>query len=138
MDLASVRAEVASKLPGRCKPLLLTFYGAEARQNGNYIVIGDDEGPELCVDASDGTVLSIDVEGGLPTRFVNSSVDQLARSLEAYLEYAKKVRRARSEVDEAELAAEVQRLIAAVDPLALGDSEHWWAVVLEQAEEGLL
>jgi hypothetical protein len=43
-------------LPDRYEPLLLTFRLADVFQRGEYLIIGDDEGTDLCVQQSDGTV----------------------------------------------------------------------------------
>jgi putative transposase len=64
-DNARIRALVAAKLPPKYEPLLLTFYGHEARVAGDDVIIGDDYGTELHL-VPDGSIVSIDPEGRLP------------------------------------------------------------------------
>jgi hypothetical protein len=138
MDLAVVRAEVALKLPERYEPLLLTFYGVLTRTKGRFAVIGDDEGTEFCIDPSVGSVLSIDFEGQVPTRFVNSSIGLLARFVQSYADYAGRVGRAQSEEEAAALVRDLRERLSIIDARAFETPECWWSLVLEQAEDGLL
>jgi hypothetical protein len=121
-DLATIRELVAATLPRKYEPLLLTFYGHEARASGDGVIIGDDYGTELHL-TPDGSVVSIDPEGELPRRFVNSSVERLAEFLQV-------VSATKRSDDDAELA--MWRKLADIDPRAFVDEENWWAVVLEQ------
>lgn len=123
VQLMEIQDQVAKRLPSRYEPLLLTFYGREARQSGDDVIIGDDYGTELHVRA-DGSVHSVDPEGKLPTRFVNSSVAHLAQ----FIEIVSGTDRA-DDVREREMWGK----LAAIDPTAFADRENWWAVVLEQA-----
>jgi hypothetical protein len=121
-DLAQIRELVAATLPRRYEPLLLTFYGHEAREAGDDVIIGDDYGTEFHL-TPDGSVVSIDPRGQLPRRFVNSSVEQLAR----FLEVASGTERSDDERER-----EMWRKLADLDLRAFADEENWWAVVLEQ------
>src|SRR5580765_6890950 len=89
MNLQLVEAAVA-RLPKSYEPLLLTFYRAPLEVVEGAVVIGRDDGAEFRVDLSDGRVSSVG-EGDLPSRFVNSSVDQLADAIAAYRDYAARV-----------------------------------------------
>ena len=135
MDVAELRALIANRLPSSYKALQLTFYGQRSQQNGEHLVIGDDYGTELRARLIDGAVYSTDPEGTLPTRFVNSGIEQLARFIEVYRSYAG---RAKSDAEVAPFAQRMRNELAAIDPTAFGDPENWWAVVLEQVEDGLL
>ncbi len=117
-----------SDLPKTYEPLLLTFYN-EPRRDGTWLVIGDDYGTELRVDAA-GNLYSIDPAGRHITRFVNSSVDKLALFLEAHREFV-----SMSFTEESSQLAAINSFreqLATVDPLAFSDRESWWAVVIEQ------
>jgi predicted component of type VI protein secretion system len=135
VDVAVVRDLVTVRLPRRYEPLQLTFYGEQSRPSGEYVVIGDDYGTELRVRMSDGAVFSIDPDGALPTRFVNSSVERLCEFIAVYQSYGG---RTAADTEVSPTARRLRGQLAAVDPAAFGDTENWWAVVLEQASDGLL
>src|SRR6478735_6409198 len=84
MDVAEIRTRVASHLTDDYPPLLLSFYGENSSQSGDYVIIGNDYGTELCVCLNDGANYSIDPRAGLPIRFVNSGIEQLAGFIRAY------------------------------------------------------
>lgn len=138
MDLQSVRAETAARLPAEVPPLLLTFYGMASQQVGNVVVIGDDYGAKLHLDLITGRIDAVAEAGDLPTRFMNSSIAQLAGCLAEYERAA--TQRPQAATDEARLALiDTLRLqFAAIDPAALADPENWWATILEQQEDELL
>ncbi|WP_435016439.1 SUKH-4 family immunity protein [Tundrisphaera sp. TA3] len=138
MDLAAIGAEVALKLPEQYEPLLLTFYGVRTRTKGQFAVIGDDEGTEFCIEPSTGSVLSIDFEGQVPTRFVNSSIGQLSRFVDGYADYARRVGLVQSEEEAAAMVRELRERLLLIDAGAFETPECWWTLVLEQAEDGLL
>jgi hypothetical protein len=123
MDLAAVRAEVVLKLPERYESLLLTFYGVQTRTRGRFVVIGDDEGTEFCIDPSVGSVLSIDFEGQVPTRFVNSGISQLARFVESYADFAVRVGRAQSEEEAVTLVRDLCERLSVIDARAFETPE---------------
>ena len=136
VNLQTIEAAVAS-LPKRYEPLLLTFYRAPLAVVEGAVVVGTDEGTQFRVDVADGRVWSVDPQGGLPPRLVNSSVEQLAEAIAAYREYAARV----SGVDDDEATRLVQALrghLNGVDAGATSDPAGWWSLILEQAENGLL
>ena len=135
MNLQLVEAAVA-RLPESYEPLLLTFYRAPLEVVEGAVVIGRDDGAELRVDLANGRVSSVSEET-LPSRFVNSSMDQLADAIAAYRDYAARV----CDVDDDEairLVQELRRRLEAMDAEAISDPEGWWSLILEQAEHGLL
>ena len=135
MNLQLVEAAVA-RLPESYEPLLLTFYRAPLEVVEGAVVIGRDDGAELRVDLANGRVSSVG-EGDLPSRFVNSSMDQMAESIAAYRDYAARV--CDADDDEAtRLVQELRRRLEAMDAGSISDPEGWWALILEQAEDGLL
>jgi len=130
MDLSEVRQLVAEQLPNRYEPVLLTFYGHESRPRGDYIIIGDDYGTELCVRLSDGAVYSVDPEGSLPRRFMNSGIRQLAKFISIY-------ETGRAEAPSEPGCLEARRLrnkMAEIDLKAIEDPENWWSRILDQVE----
>jgi hypothetical protein len=136
MNLQTIEAVVA-RLPESYEPLLLTFYQAPLAVVESAAVIGTDDRTEFRVDLADGRVWSIDPQGALPPRPVNSSVEQLAETIAAYREYAARV----SGVDDDEATRLVQALrgrLSGIDVGAASDPEGWWSLILEQAENGLL
>jgi hypothetical protein len=136
MNLLLVEAAVA-RLPESYAPLLLTFYRAPLEVVEGAVVIGTDDGAELRVDLADGRVSSVGTTGDLPSRFVNSSMDQLADAIAAYRDYAARV----CDVNEDEatrLVQDLRRRLEAMDAGPISDPEGWWSLILEQAEDGLL
>ena len=123
--LSELRDLMAARLPPTYEPLLLTFYGHEARDTGDSVIIGDDYGTELHV-ITDGTVLSVDPKGQLPMRFVNSSIELLAEFVDVVSETDRSH-------DERERA--MWHTLAALDPPAFADEQNWWAVVLEEVRQ---
>ena len=128
----------AARLPRRFEPLLLTFYDAPRWLDSRCAVLGSDEGTELRVEADSGRVTSVDPEGTLPTRFVNSTVEQLVHCIDAYRDYASAVARATDESTARAVAEDLRRTLANIDPSSVADREAWWALVVEQACQGLL
>jgi len=135
MNLQLIEAAVA-RLPESYEALLLTFYRAPLEVVEGAVVIGRDDGAELRVDLADGHVSSVGTEGDLPSRFVNSSMDQLACAIAAYRDYAARA----CDVDDDEgtrLVQELRRRLEILDAGAISDPERWWSLILEQAEDGL-
>jgi SUKH-4 immunity protein of toxin-antitoxin system len=125
LDFAELREFVAARLPPAYEPGLLTFYGRDIRRAGDDVVIGDDYGTELCI-RPDGTVVSIDREGKLPMRFVNSSLEHFAQFLEMVS--------ATDRTDDQSERAMWSRLTV-IDPPAFDNEDNWWALVWEQARQ---
>jgi hypothetical protein len=104
--------------------------------------IGDDYGTNLCTDAA-GSLLSIPSMAGQVRRFVNSSAYDFVKCLTVFGAW---VERVAPENDFAEPSGEeprasvagLRKMIAEVDPAALGDRENWWAVIVEQIAGGML
>src|ERR1044071_4009094 len=82
MTITEIGELVASRLPSRYEDLKLTFYCQDCRPDGDHVVIGNDYGTDLAVRLSDGAIFSIDPKQKLPTRFMNSGIQQLARFIE--------------------------------------------------------
>ena len=101
------------------------------------VVIGTDSGTEIRV-APGGAVFSVDPRGELTTRFMNSSIGQLADCVAAYADYSARVATVGDEAQARGLVLQLRGTMARIDAAALGSSEVWWALVLEQAEDGLL
>ena len=123
-----VPSDVTAGLPKIYEPLLLTFY-AEPQREGDWIVIGNDWGTELRVDGA-GAVYSLDSDGEKPTRFVNSSVWQLARSIKMHRAFAVEPFSTTSDHTSAIKAFRDQ--LANIDPAAFSSAENWWAAVVER------
>jgi hypothetical protein len=121
-DLGEIRDLLARRLPSSYEPLLLTFYGRDARQSAEDVIIGDDYGTQLHV-RIDGTVHSVDSEGKRLTRFMNSSVGQLAQFIEVV---------AGTDRENDDREREMWSRLAAIDPAAFANEENCWAVILEQ------
>jgi hypothetical protein len=123
-----------SELPTSYEPLLLTFH--EPRLIDHAIVVGSDDGTRFVL-VSDA-VFSVDPNGRLPRRFVNSSIAAFASCIEAHREYCDAVTDACSEAEELRVAERLAVVLAKIDSAALADPENWWSVVVEQVRDGLL
>jgi hypothetical protein len=96
------------------------------------VVIGDDYGTDLVLRLSDAAIYSVDLKGTLPTRFMNSGIQQLARFIEVLGSFSD------SPITDTEiLSRQMREALTQIDPTAFGDPENWWAVVLEQIACGL-
>jgi len=101
-------------------------------------VIGTDEGSEFRIDLASGRASSVDLKGVLPSRFVNSTINQLADAIAAHREYASRVCNNVDEDDASRVVQELRRRLTVADAAATSDPEAWWSLILEQAENGLL
>jgi hypothetical protein len=120
------------ELPTSYEPLLLTFH--EPRLIDGAIVVGSDDGTQLVL-VSDA-VFSVDSKGRLSRRFVNSSVNAFASSIDAHRDYCDAVTDASSEAEELRIVELFVATLAKIDSAALADPENWWSVVVEQARDG--
>ena len=98
-------------------------------------VLGHDEGTFLVADHS-GTVSSVAAALGAEG-FVNTSERQFLESLRR-LDEAWRARAALSEGAAWHQAQRLRSELDAIDPAALDDPGNWWALVLEQLEQGVL
>lgn len=120
-------------------PLELTFDVSLQVTKAGLIRIGSDSATEMCIDPGrQGAVVSVDPEGKLPTRFVNSSAMQLAEFILLYRESAEAAKDLADDEEVQRLSEDVIRAWRNLDPEAFSDRENWWAVVAEQMEAGLL
>jgi len=132
MTVGEIRELVANRLPSRYEHLNLTFYGRESRSSGDHVIFGDDYGTDLCVSLSDGAIYSIDPKHKLPTRFMNSGIEQLARFIEVSETFSG------STITDLEvLSRQMRAELAKIDPKAFANPENWWAVVLAVMADGL-
>jgi hypothetical protein len=101
-----------------------------------YWVIGDDYGTEIAIRRR-GDVWSIDSEGRLPCRFINTSIAHFVLFLGLYEGQFENV----GDTDNREpaaIAGELRAQFSENDLFALPNAENWWSVVLEQTGHGLL
>ena len=136
MNLQAIEAALA-RLPESYEPLLLTFCRPPLKVIGGAVVIATDDRRESRVDLTDGRVSAVDPKSDLPALFVNSSMSQLEASVDAYREYAGRVRFADDD-DATRLVEKLRRRLEDLDGNANANPEGWWALILEQAHAGLL
>ncbi len=137
MSINDIRTAVAARLPDSFEPLLLSFYGSNARVKDDFVIIGDDSAIDLCVDMRDNCLYAVDPEGKLPVRFVNSGLEQFIRFFNAYKEFSDKLDRARDAdaVSYRELKRTLRPQLTAIDDRALSGVEKWWEPAVEQLED---
>ena len=129
--------------PNLEETLLLHFYqnddalAISIHNHDRFLIIGDDDGTKLGIKENTGEVLSIDPEGKLPTRFVNSSILTLLAFLGMYVREQPGLAQADDE-EASQIVARMRDAFSTFDAQALDNPENWWSVVLEQVEQGLL
>jgi hypothetical protein len=122
----------------RDAPLLVTFHTGDdllrplAAAAETYWVVGDDDGTKIGL-TSKGDVWSVDPEGQLPRRFINTSIAHLVLFLGLYQNVGET-----SDGIPVAIAGELRAQFDETDPSALANAENWWSVVLEQIGHGLL
>jgi hypothetical protein len=99
-------------------------------------VLGHD-GRTFLVIGDDGSVRSIDPQGLLDERFVNTTTSQFEASLTVFAE-AWTRREALTDSEARDQVASLRVRLTEMDAQSLADPENWWAVILEQLEVGLL
>lgn len=104
--------------------------------NDDCISIGSDNGTEICIDPNN-EIVSVDVYGVYPKRFVNSSLESLFECVAIYLIYNDRLMSADDD-EIGVLIGEIRQKFSHVDEKALADEENWWSVILEQVEDGLV
>lgn len=106
-------------------------------ENQDYLIIGDDFGTKICVQLSNNKVYSIDEEGDLPMRFINSSIENLMLFIMVYEQHHEEIIEADDD-EIVEIIGEIKSKLNELDSQALSFEENWWAVILEQTEDGLM
>lgn len=101
----------------------------------DLLVLGHD-GTRYVVELADGSVWSMSPTSSLDTCFVNASVHHFEACLEALAD-----RRPRLDSTDGEVALDavgsLRHELYRIDISALGDRDHFWAVVLDQFEDAL-
>ena len=131
-----MREIIEAQLPSQYGSLLLTFYVTDTQRRDNLIIFGDDYGTNLCVDLSDSFVYSVDSKNELPKRFVNTNVKCLAECLDAHQRCVTELARTNTEEQQLQVIKQLSEQINIIDSRALLERENWWAVVLEQMQDG--
>lgn len=101
---------------------------------GRYYPIGVDYATILCLDEQDdGHIYSIDIEEqGIPTRFVNSSVPQLAEFLLVVRVVPTEGTPKRYTDAEAKAyTEELERKFKSIDPETIQNEDSYWSIYLE-------
>lgn len=137
-DAVAVLTEVG--LPRQVDPLFkiedMAVRNVPGRE-GLYCRVGSDFGTDLCVSADTGEVESFSLTGEYPTRFVNTSLALFVEFL--FLVSAERKRfpdLGDDEIDQ--LIAALEDRLRQLDGRALADRDNWWAVIVEQLQDGLL
>jgi hypothetical protein len=103
----------------------------------DYLVLADQRGQKLALQLPSGEIYIIDSRNELPTRFVNSNVAALVCCLALYAE-AQASFLASQTADTGQIASQLRRRISEEDARALDNEEHWWSVILDETEQGLI
>jgi hypothetical protein len=119
----------------RDAPLLVTFYTGDeflrplTVAGETYWVVGDDYGTKIGLRRM-GDVWSVDPEGQLPCRFINTSIAHFVLFLGLYEAQFKNVRET-GNGEPVAIAGELRAQFDENDLSALANEENWWSVVLE-------
>lgn len=136
----------AQAQPGRPIPTLAELAQERGAQpgpdSGSYLVVGTDYGRQLCVQYGTAHIVAVPLEAspdGQPAtpQFVNTGLPEFARSL-AMLGRMWPLRYGLTPDQAGRWTVDFQQQLAALDPAALGSTETWWSVLLEQLWDGLL
>ncbi|MGW0614080.1 SUKH-4 family immunity protein [Streptomyces sp. NPDC002788] len=136
----------AQAQPGRPVPTLAELAAERgvqpASDAGAYLVMGSDFGKAICVQYGTANIVAVPVEAGpggapVPPQFVNTGLPEFARCL-ALLGRMWRLRFGLNQEQAGRWTVDFQAQLAALDPAALGSSESWWSVLLEQMWDGLL
>jgi hypothetical protein len=102
--------------------------------------IGTDGATSICIDVNQrATIVSIDPQHQMPTRFLNSGVSQLAECLMIYRKRIGVLSNKDLSDDEAMyLISELVKEIETADQEALQRDDNWLSLIIEQMNTGLL
>ncbi len=101
--------------------------------------IGWDGGVQLCLNEGEesGSIIAIDIKEEHPSRFVNSSVEQLGGFLALYVDDYCRYRN----LPEEELnsrAYELDAKLRSLDTPAFASGDNWWPCITQQMKGGML
>lgn len=96
--------------------------------------LGSDQGFEICAD-QDGVVRAVLLDWDEEWRFVNSTPEAFARSLDALDEALGVILGADLPQEAAAAYAELEQRLRAVDPEAFAGRENWWPLVLDDIRD---
>jgi len=122
----------------RDAPLLVTFYTGEeflqplTMAGETYCVVGDDYGTKIGLRRM-GDVWSVDPEGQLPCRFINTSIAHFVLFLGLYEAQCEN-----GDWEPIAMAGELRAQFDENDLFALSNEDNWWSLILEQIRQGLL
>ena len=101
-----------------------------------YLVLGDDYGSKLCAELSDETIKAVYEEDDLPIRYINSSIENFVLFIMFFEQYQLSLNE--DEDRNMKKLSDLQSTFNKYDETALNYEENWWAVIIEQIEDGLL
>lgn len=100
--------------------------------------IGFDDVVPICVDEQrDGRVIAVEEDVGSSERFINSNVECFAECLVYYKQYRTAVQLA-SEAEVRKVIDTSESQMRGIDPAAFYSPNHWWPLIIEQMNQGLL
>lgn len=105
-----------------------------------YRPIGVDTATTICLDERDnGRIYAVDIDGNIPTRFMNSSVPQLAEFLLVFRNGAGvELPQLASEEELEASALALEHEFRRIDPSVFSDEDNWWPLIVTQRRDGLL
>lgn len=150
----SKRFLIEAGLPGQAGPdlefdlagnNLPTLTEALAEENlptkfNRYRPLGVDTATTICLDEQDGgRIYAVDIDGVVPTRFMNSSVPQLAEFLLVFRNGAGVTVPALASDEDLEASARaLEEQFRHIDPAVFSDADNWWPLIVMQRREGML
>lgn len=105
-----------------------------------YRTVGIDSATAICLDERDGwRIYAVDIDGVIPTRFMNSSVPQLAEFLIVFRDGAGvELPELASEGELEASALALEQEFRRIDPSVFSDEDNWWPLIVEQRRDGML
>lgn len=101
-----------------------------------HVIIGNDFGTYICINRKQ-QIVSIDPQNEYPIRFVNKNLETLLQFIAIILSYEDKMNEANDD-ETYQIMQEIRKKFDIIDIQALSNEEHWWSIILEQFELGIL
>lgn len=99
-----------------------------------YVVIGNYCGNCICINKMN-EVISIDLDGEYPVRFINANLKSFLKCISVFLEYEYEISVSDNE-EIFKITEKIKEKINLADDRALATEENWWSIILEQIEFG--
>ncbi|KFZ41269.1 SUKH-4 family immunity protein [Thermoactinomyces vulgaris] len=126
-------------------PFYLHFYDQPKmkrdHEGEDYLMIAENEGNEIGIHCQTDCLYYLDSFFAKGKRWMNADLSTFLMFLKIYLRHQPQLIDSMETGDEERIrgiVGEIKRQFHQFDPKALGEEETYWAVILEQVEDGLI